>query len=98
MDRNRSIFSTRPVYRVEIPRKGLGRWWFTYVMPIVGSMLVALAVVLGLAEWLPRTISVGVTDPIALRVIALTVFVVTYVWQVWYLRRWWRSEDSGFSE
>jgi hypothetical protein len=93
---NRRLFSSRPVYRVEIPRTGLGRWWFTYAMPVVGSMLVVLVVVLALGDWLPNTISVGVTDPVTLRVIALAVFVVAYVWQVWLIRRWWRSEDSGF--
>jgi hypothetical protein len=98
MDWNRRMFSSRTSYRVEIPRKGLGRWWFTYAMPVAGSMLVALVVVMGLAEWLPKTFSVGVTDPIELRAIALTVFVVAYVGQVWYLRRWWRSEHSGFRE
>ena len=65
-------------------------------MPFPCATLVVIVVVLGLSDWLPKLIGVGISDPIALRIIALTVFVSTYVWQVWYVRRWWRTEDSVF--
>ncbi len=94
----RRIFSWRPVYRVEIPRDRLGRFWFIYLIPFAGSALLVMVVVLGLSQWLPWAFSIGVTDPVSLRFIAVIVFATAYLWQVRMLRRWFDSQHSGCVE
>lgn len=93
----RRIFESRPVTRVEIS-PGFGRWVFTYVGPLLSSILIGLIVILALSDWLPHILGIGVTNPEHLRLIGAVVFVVTYVLHVRALKREFRAHDSEFIE
>jgi hypothetical protein len=93
----RRLFETHSVSRVEI-RPGFGRWWFTYVVPIASGILAALVAVLALSEWLPQLFSLGVSSPNQLRFVGGIVFLATYILSVLAMRKWFRKQDSEFSE
>jgi len=84
-----------PKFRLEIRANRFGRWRFTYLLPLGPAFLVAGLVVLALADWLPRFLPIGVSDPIALRIVGTAVFIPMYVWQVLGWRKFFREQESG---
>jgi len=83
-----------PRYRVEIPASRFARWWLTYVFPVGPALFGVFLVVLALADWFPRFLSFGISDPIALRIVSISIFTALYLWQVLGWRKLIREQES----
>jgi len=97
LSRRRQQFKSEAVIRVEI-RPGFGRWYITYIVPLILSFFAVLLVGLGLTDWLPRLLGTDGVGPDRLLLVSAVVFVVTYVALVLIMKRDFRVQDSRFSE
>jgi hypothetical protein len=77
-------------YRIEVPANRFVRWCIVYVAPVGPAFLPVLV----LLVWLPRLLSINVSDPITARIIAISIFVPMYLWGVLSCRKLIREQDS----